>query len=204
MPWEDRQAADPVTPSSETPEGVPGGGDRRRAGVVALVERVLRPAMGLCMRVFDPIGENPAGYEKSRMIVMDCIARNAARGVTADDDGTRRVLRAVAESGLDGLVGHPGGARPPGGVDLGRIASTAVAAEIAPSGYLRYAVLQDATSPARRRDRQIAFVVLAAGVPPRDAAVLLGMTTKGVDAALERIIHRIVESEGVGSMAGAL
>lgn len=160
--------------------------------------------MGVCVRVFDPLGDNPDGHEKARMIVMNCIARSAARGATADDNGTRAVLARVAESGLDGLVGHPGGARPPRGVDLGRIAGTTAAAEIAPSGYLRYAVLQDATAPARRSDRQVAFVVLAAGVPPGDAAVLLGTTTKAVDAALSRITRRIAESEGVDSMAGAL
>lgn len=217
MRREDRQSADPVpddpargdapttTPASDGLEAAPAaGGAKRRASVVALVDRVLAPAMGLCLRVYDPLGDNPDGHEKARMIVTDCIARSAARGASADDSGTRQVLARVAEAGLDGLVGHPGGAQPPRGVDLGRMTGTAAADEIAPSGYLRYAVLQDATAPARRSDRQVAFVVLAAGVPPGDAAVLLGTTKQAVEAALSRITRRIAESEGVDSMAGAL
>jgi hypothetical protein len=216
MPQEDRQSADAVsddpphcdasvtTPASDGPAVSPGGGEKRRVAVVALVERTLGPSMGLCLRVFDPLGDNPDGHEKARMIVTNCIARSAARGVTADDTGTRQVLARVAEAALDALAGHPGGAQPPRGVDLGRIAGTAAADEIAPSGYLRYAVLQDATAPARRSDRQVAFVVLAAGVTPGDAAVLLGTTTTAVDAALSRITHRIAESEGLDSMVGAL
>lgn len=176
----------------------------RRTVVCALVERTLAPATGLCVRVFDPLGDNPEGRERARLIVRDCIARCAAKGATADDSGTRRVLKRVAESGLDELVGHPGGARPPSGVDLGQIAGTPEGDDIAPSGYLRYAVLQDATAPARRGDRQVAFVVLAAGVPPGDAALLLGSTTDAVDAALSRIMRRIAESEGIDPMVGAL
>lgn len=201
---QDQQLADPVPDSAapvDAPATTPGDSEKRRATVVALVERTLGPAMGLCLRVFDPLGEDPEGHDKARMIVMDCISRCAARGATADDTGTRQVLARVAESGLDGLVGHPGGARPPSGVDLGRLAGTAAADDIAPSGYLRYAVLQDATAPARRTDRQVAFVVLAAGVTPGDASVLLGTTTGVVDAALSRITRRIAESEGVDSMA---
>lgn len=178
--------------------------DRRRTAVSALVERTLAPAMGLCVRVFDPLGDNPEGRERARVVVTDCIARCAAKGATADDSGARRVLKRVAERGLDELVGHPGGARPPSGVDLGQIAGTPEEDDIAPSGYLRYAVLQDATAPARRGDRQVAFVVLAAGVPPGDAAVLLGATTDAVDAALARIMRRIAESEGVDAMVAAL
>lgn len=216
MPSEGRQSAESVgddphqgdavttEANDHAPKAVSPAEERRRTAVSALVQRTLAPATGLCVRVFDPLGDDPEGREKARMIATDCIARCAAKGATADDPGTRQVMQRVAERGLDELVGHPGGARPPSGVDLGNLAGTAEAEDIAPSGFLRYAVLQDATAPARRRERQIAFVVLAAGIPPRDCAVLLGTTTDAVETALSRIMRRIAESEGVDSMVGAL
>lgn len=177
--------------------GVP---QRRRETVEALVERSLGPAMGLCVRVFDPLGDDPAGREKARMIVMDCIARLAARGATADDQGVRRVMGRVADAGLDALVGRGGGAQVPAGIDLGEISGTSASSErLAPAGTLRYAVLQDAVAPARRIDRQVAFVVLAAGITPRDASVLLGVTPKALHGSLSRIARRIAESEGADS-----
>lgn len=205
MSHPDRPPDEPTSDGAPRgPESVPASQQRRRATVTALVERTLAPAMGLCAAVFDPLGNNPDGREKSRMIATDCIARCAAKGATADDAGTRRVMRKVAERGLDELVGHPGGARPPSGVDLGRLIGTPEGDDVAPAGYLRYEVLQDVTAPARRGDRQVAFVVLAAGVAPPDAAVLLGITGDATDAALARIVKRIAESEGVDAMSETL
>ncbi len=177
------------------------GRDRRqREAVGELVQRTLGPATGLCLRVFDPLGDDPEGREKARMIVMESIARCAGRGVASDDHGVREVMRTVAVEGLDALVGHPGGARPPDGVTLGIIEQAReVAADVAPSGMLRYAVLQDATAPARRRDREVAFVVMAAGVVPVDAAVLLGIPPDALGSSLERIVRRIAQGEGIDS-----
>lgn len=190
-----------MTSAVTTKPELPGPDQRRREVVESLVERTLGPASGLCLRVFDPLGDDPQGRDRARMIAMECIARCAARGATSDDRGVREVIRTVAVAGLDALVGHPGGARPPAGVSLGAIEDDSeIAADVAPSGMLRYAVLQDASAPARRRDREVAFVVLAAGVAPADAAVLLGVTEDAVESSLARVVRRIAQGEGIDSV----
>ncbi len=201
----DPRRGTPVRIGEDTPmppSDAPAGGDRersRRAEVDALVIRTLPPALGLCVRVFDPFGDNPEGRDKARMVAMDSIARCAASGASDDDAGIRKVMGTVAEAGLDALVGHPGSAPVPAGLN----ASIPVErpAGGVHGGQLQFALLQDATAAARRSDRRVAFIVLAAGIPASDTAVILGVDQAKVDASLQRIAHRISEMQGDGPVA---
>lgn len=178
--------------------------ERRRGSVESLVQRSLEPAFGLCVRAFDPIGTSPEWRERARRIVMAATARAAVRskGRSADDDTVRDLMARVAETSLDELMDHPGSAPPPDDVDLEKLLPDGFPmADMAPGGNLPYVVLQDAVAAARRIDRRVAFVVLAAGVPARGAAVLLGVPEAAVRASLERIAGRLADIHGTSDAA---
>lgn len=174
--------------------GEPDGNQRRREAIDALVARSLDPAAGLCLRVLDPDGFDPVGREQATELARDALRGAARRRLAADDAAVAEVFRRVSVAGIDALAGNPGSAPVPPQVDLQALVGPEVdAAEVAPAGRLRFAVLVDAVAAARATDRQVAFVVLAAGTDPADAAVLLGVDLPGVHAALGRIGRRLAD-----------
>lgn len=169
------------------------GGDsaraqHRREYVESLVGRSLAPAVGLAARVLDPLGEDPEGRDRARLIATDSI-RSVALGrrrfadATARDDEVREVMGRVAEASLESLIGHPGSVMVEEQTGVGV------------QGTISFAAIQDTTSPMRRTDRRVAFVVLAAGLPPEDACVLLGLERDALTASLRRVSRRLADSE---------
>jgi DNA-directed RNA polymerase specialized sigma24 family protein len=81
----------------------------------------------------------------------------------------------------------------PKGFALAEILGDVPVDSVAPGGRLSLSELQDAVAASRSADRQTAFVVLAAGVPPQDAATLLGRSEAEVRTSLRRIGRRLAE-----------
>lgn len=189
----------PMPPADTVP---PDAAQQRRDAIGAMVERSLPPAFGLARRALDPFGLDPQRSDEARGLAMRAIADSARQHIGHGDDDVRRVIRRLAELGMDAMVSHPGSAAVPSAVDLDiRLTGGLTAHEVAPDGRLAYAELQDAVAASRATDRQTAFVVLACGVPPGDAAVLLGRDDEELDAALNRIGKRLSEGHVTPAVA---
>lgn len=191
---------DPVAaplPPADTREKGPD--ELRREQVDQLVDRCLAPATGLCVRVLDPEGFDAVGRDQASEVAQDALTAAARKRLAADDEAVHEVFRRVGLIGMDALAGNPGAATLPAGVDLQDLVGTEVsAADVAPDGRLPFAVLLDAVAAARGVDRQVAFVVLAAGLPTADAGMLLGLDTDSVDGSLHRIGRRLAEGHDTG------
>ncbi|MCO5319120.1 MAG: hypothetical protein M9942_11860 [Microthrixaceae bacterium] len=176
-------------PPADSPSGPAGGRSARRSEYVeALVEVALDPAVGLAARVFDPLGDDPQGLDRCRTIAMEAITsvalhRSGRADASVTDDHVREVMARVAEASLEALIGHGGTVA--FNPDCGLERRTPV----------RFAVLQDVTSAMRRVDRRVTFMVLAAGISPKDARALLGVDEHVVNASLRRVARRLEEAE---------
>ena len=192
---DDRPADDKVVRRADRPGPPPDAPARRRASVDLMVGRCLDPAMGVCLRAFDREGRDAARWrQESREVVSRALRLSARKRLAADDRAVHDVMRRVSEIGLDRLIGHPGSVPLPAGVDLGLLLTSGITAEqVAPGGRLGLAELQDAMAASRSSDREVAFVVLAAGLEPDDAATLLGRGVDDVSASLGRAGRRLSE-----------
>lgn len=167
---------------------------QRRAELSALVDRVLDPAVGLCLRAIDRRGADlDNSRAEARQIVRVAMRSVAAHGAADDDRAVRRCLRRTAEVALDHLMGRDIQVPLPKGVDLAELLGEVPLEAVAPGGKLSLSELQDTVAASRSADRQTAFVVLAAGVPPEDAATLLGRSEAEVRTSLRRVARRLGE-----------
>ncbi len=174
----------------------------RRDAVAALVDRALDPAVGLCLRAVDRRGEYLyRSRTEAREVVMAALRGVATHGLASDDDAVHRTMRRTAEIALDRMVGTTRTVPLPRGLDLDAMLEGVSAEDLAPLGRLSLAELQDAVAASRAADRQVAFVVLAAGLPPQDAATLLGRRPDELDTSLRRVCRRL--AEGHAAVAGA-
>jgi DNA-directed RNA polymerase specialized sigma24 family protein len=168
--------------------------ERRRAELSSMVERVLDPAIGLCLRALDRRGVDlDNSRAEAREIVRVAMRSVVAHGTSDDDRAVRRCFRRTAEVALDHLVGRDIQVPLPKGVDLAELLDGVPLTAVAPAGRLSLSELQDTVAASRAADRQTAFVVLAAGVPPDDAATLLGRSEAEVRTSLRRIARRLGE-----------
>jgi hypothetical protein len=177
---------------------------QRRADLAVVVDRVLDPAVGLCLRALDRRGADLDNSRAEAREIVSVAMRSVMSHGTSDDDGTvRRCIRRTAEVALDRLVGRELDVPLPKGFVFAEILGGVPVESVAPGGRLSLSELQDAVAASRSADRQVAFVVLAAGVPPQDAATLLGRSEAELRTSLRRIGRRLAEGhpasgEGVG------
>lgn len=180
------------------------GGRRRRRReaeqirLTAMVERVLDPAVGLYLRAFDRRGERlESSRAEAREVAVSALGRVARRGGSDDDETARRVMCRTAEIALDKMVGSSATVPLPRSFDLETVLGDAPLESVAPDGRINLAELQDAVAACRAADRQIAYVVLAAGIPPEDAGVLLGRSPEEIRTGLRRVGKRLEEAVGL-------
>jgi DNA-directed RNA polymerase specialized sigma24 family protein len=191
-------AGDHRSRGADVPRGErSGGASRHSAEVDEMVRRCLDPAVGLCMRAFDRDDGDPALWRSAaREAVSRGMADAARRRVGGDDATAHRVMRSVAEHGLDQLVGHPGSVPLPAGVDLATfLPAEAPPSAVFPDHRVHLAALQDTISGLRGPDRAVAFVVLAAGLTLTQAATLLDRSAESVEGSLRRVCRRLAEDE---------
>jgi DNA-directed RNA polymerase specialized sigma24 family protein len=159
-----------------------------------MVDRVLDPAVGLCLRALDRRGADlDNSRAEAREIVSVAMRSVVSHGPSDDDRAVRRCIRRTAEVALDRLVGRELHVPLPKGFSLAEVLGDVPVESVAPDGRLSLSELQDAVAASRSADRQTAFVVLAAGVPPQDAATLLGRSEAEVRTSLRRIGRRLGE-----------
>lgn len=143
--------------------------------------------MGVAVRVLDPLGDDTDGRERARMVAMDAIAGVARqphvrREGGADDAAVVAVMGRVADGTMDAAIGRSLSVHPLPELELGV------------SAPLSLALVQDVNAAARRADRRVACVVVAAGVQPEVGCALLGLDWATMSASLRRIGRRLREA----------
>jgi hypothetical protein len=169
--------------------------EKRRADLAAMVDRIVDPAIGLCLRALDRRGTDlDNSRAEAREIVVQALRPMVSKGIGDDDRTVHRCFRRTAEVALDRLIGKDIQVPLPRDVDMAELLGDVSLEAVAPQGLLSLSELQDTVASARSSDRQTAFVVMAAGLPPQDAATLLGRSEAEVRTSLRRVARRLGES----------
>lgn len=193
----------------EVDEGVQPGGRmpsaiRTTSEFDLLFDRVYPAVVGLLRRVLDrsriaPASSDPVVEE----IAIEALTRAKVHHFADTDRAAERVVGWAADGCVDRLIGHPGRVALPAGAraeDLlpADLIDDGVGAEWDDHGLALWE-LQEALSGARRTDRHVGVVCLGSGMPPLQAAALLGLDRSAVAESLSRIGTRLADRRRVSA-----
>ncbi len=182
----------------------------RPGGFDLLFARAYPASVGLAQRALDRDQVAAVGSTAmSGEVATEALTRAKVQRLSDTDAALRRIMSWTADLTLARLLGHPGRVALPEGAkaeDLlpDDLLDDGVGSEWGRQG-LPLAELHGALVTMRRRDRRVGLVTLGAGLTPRHAAALLGMTSHDVERSLARIGQHLADGRRVdGGRAGAL
>jgi len=178
--------------------------DRSVGGFDLLFEQACPGLVGLARRVLDREREAPALSDPvAEEVVIEAFSRARFHHLGANEGAVRRVTSWVADLCLDRLIGHPGRVALP----AGSRADDLLPADLLEDGVgtewdvhgLPLWEMQEALAGARRTDRRVGVICLAAGTTPAETAALLGLSEAEVGSALSRIGTRLSDRRRVAT-----
>lgn len=177
---------------------------RSRSEFDLLFDRAYPAVVGLVRRVLDrnrvaPVASDPVAED----VAIEALTRAKVHRFGDTDRAVERVVGWAGELCLDRMIGHPGRVVLPAGAQAADLLPAdlmddGVGAEWDAHGVALWE-LQEALSGARRVDRRVGVICLGCGMPPSQAAILLGLDPSALDAALGRIGTRLADRRRVSA-----